>query len=185
MGNLTRAAGKAFKKGSRRAHVPDWFQPLSYVFAGFAGIVLVVSALTTENPPPIVETPTGPVIIDGDDGQTVTDDTTPGGGTATTPTDGNDSSVDAAAVETARTATVALFTGVFDDVVVYPGQPQPVVITTWDNPVVVELRRSETFPDGTVAVTHLVDPDGDGREAPREVTILVIRVEQGWAFLPG
>jgi hypothetical protein len=202
MGFLSSAAEKAFSR-RRRAYVPDWFQPLSYLFGGIAALVLVIGVVTydgTETAPtaqssvptiaPADSTPdsTGAASTSdpGTPAPSSTTGTAAGADTvAITGPDGQTLAAPADAVAVSQSAIRALFTGDFTGVPIYPGQPVPSVVRTWPNPRVEDTTVGEELADGTWRLSAVVDPDDAGPELPRQVTVFIASVEQSWAFLPG
>lgn len=192
MGFLTDSARKAYKKGSRRAYVPDWFLPASYVFAAFVAIVLLFATLRGSEPRSFtVEDPKVTVPVSGSPTITTGDSLAPGGTNVSGATqsvvrlDGSSVTLPVGAEAMARAAVVALFTGEFTDVALYPGQLEPVVIAPWKNVAVIGVSEARTPDATTVTVTYRIDPDGDGMEQPRDITVMVVRNGDDWAYLPG
>jgi hypothetical protein len=194
MGYLSESAGKAFKKGTRRAHVPEWFQPLSYVFGGIAALVVVILFLTARDPVSYEVNEPRPAVTNGTD-QSTDNSTDQGGGnvTPTAPVEGNttltiagkETTVPAGALDMARKAAAALYTGNYDGVPVYGGGETPPVTIIWENPLIGEVTGAETFPDGSWRFLFAADPDQSGPERTREIMVFVAPDNGGWAYLPG
>lgn len=191
MGYLSQNAAKAFKKGTRRAHVPDWFQPLSYVFGGLAVLLLGVLYLTAGDPVSyeVVEPPRGSAApAPGGSGNT----TTPTSAVPTLPQgetelvlDGGTVRIPTAALEMAKRSAQAIYTGDFADVAIFGGEAAPPVVLTWPSPAISEPRGADTFPDGSWRLLFDADPDGSGPERLREISIFVAPENGSWAYLPG
>jgi hypothetical protein len=200
MGFLSDSAKKAYRSGARRAYVPEWFVPASYVFGVVIVLVLAYGIVFSEPPRPQGTEPTQDVIVLGGptDGAVSADVAVPAGTTpgdefgaandAENPMpllDGGETSVPTAAWDAAQKTVFALFTGDFSDVNIYPGKTAPVLLTTWTEPSIVGLLSFEEYPDGTARFVVRVDPDTTGSEAARDVPLLMARHETGWAYLPG
>lgn len=190
MGYLSNSATKAFKKGTRRAHVPDWFQPLSYVFGGIAALVVIILFLTARDPVSyeVVE-PRPPVTSgtgQGTDETAVTNPTNAqANGNTTVTIAGKDTTVPTGALDMARKAAAALYTGNYDGVPVYGGGETPPVTIIWENPLIGEVTGAENFPDGSWRFLFAADPDQSGPERTREIMVFVAPEDGGWAYLPG
>lgn len=199
MGFLSTSAAKAYKKGARRAHIPEWFEPAAYVFAAVVGVFLIVSYVLDDGP--VAGNPTGPVdqiVITGSAG---TPDTSGSGTDGSVPAtvdvqtssdaetvplvDGGDVVVPSGAWTAAKAATFGLLTGDFNAVTLYPGKTPPILLTTWDEPSILGLVSFERNPDETVSFVVRVDPDGTGNETPRDVPFVLAKIETAWAYLPG
>lgn len=197
---LTRMAKNTYYTARRGPNLPPWTKLLP-VF-GIVGFALYVgAALFTGSP--VTTTPTqvpatGPTVPIGT-GATVTappsslpstTSTTPpstaategdfvtlpgpGGLLVDTPT---------AAIATARAAAVALFTGDFSDVPVGPNAVVPSVVAVWERPYVGEPAVANIGED-TLTFSFTVDPDGDGSEPVRTITVTVARSAEGtWVWL--
>jgi len=199
MGVLSDSARKAYKRGSRRAHIPEWFEPLAYVFGGVAAIVLVVLTFTADVPRPAGETASTAVPSPNTAGTLVitpegvaTLPTTDPGTASTVPSaegvpllDGGAVEVPAGSYAAAQAVAFALLTGDFSGVVLYPGQPQPILLNTWPDPAILGVVDVELFEDASVRFLLRVDPDGAGTEPARDVSLLLTGTGQGWAYLPG
>jgi hypothetical protein len=193
MGFLSDSAKKAYKRGSKRAYVPEWFIPAAYVFAGIAAVALLVTALTAGDPVAYVvpddATSTGatpvtvgttPIGMDNENMQDVADDML-----VVEYLDGGSARAPRAMMEQAESAARALFTGKFSDVIIYPGQNTPVVLSVWEEPDFLGVVSVKQFPSGEWQSTFRVDPDGDGLQAERDISVLVLKYEDQWAYLPG
>jgi hypothetical protein len=190
MGYLSQNASKAFKKGTRRAHVPDWFQPLSYVFGGLALVLLGVLYLTAGDPvnyevvePPAGSAAPGPGTSNGNNTSSTTPSLSTGdteltlaGGTVRVPT---------GAIEMANRAARAIYTGEFSGVPIFGGESAPPVVLTWPAPTISAPRGADTFPDGSWRLLFDADPDGNGPERVRSISIFVAPENGSWAYLPG
>jgi len=203
MGFLSESAKKAYRSGARRPHVPEWFLPASYVFAGVIVLMLAYGVVFSDTPVPeradatITSIPdensaeagtsaTGadPSNVPIDSGTTPVEGV-PGETTAVFLLDGGEAAVPATAWTSAQSAVFALFTGDFADVSVYPGKTPPVLLTTWDEPSIVGLVFFAANPDGTVRFVIRVDPDTTGSEPARDVPVVLAPFESRWAYLPG
>jgi len=212
MGFLSDSARKAYRKGSRRAHVPEWFEPAAYAFGVIVGVVLLLGMVFADDPEPVgtETTAPGPLVIVADGAEVdglpdtgtagsttvapadgATDDTVndPGAAAATdepvTLLDGTAGTAPAGAWKAAQDVTFALLTGNFDKVAIYPGKTAPIMLTTWPEPVILGIVDVEDFPDGTVEFVVRVDPDGSGVETARDVPLTLARDRAAWAYLPG
>lgn len=187
MGYLSQNAAKAFKKGTRRAHVPDWFQPLSYVFGGLAVVVLGVLYLTAGDPVSyqVIEPPAGETVTSNPGSQPAA--STPGlpQGDTEINVDGGTVRVPTGALEMAKRAAAAIYTGNFAGVPIFGGGDSPPVVLTWPAPVIGAPRGADTFPDGSWRLRFDADPDGNGPERVREISIFVSPENGSWAYLPG
>ncbi len=199
MGVLSNSARKAYKRGVRRAHVPEWFLPASYVFAGLAVLIVIGLGLRGSDPRPYAvadATQPSQILVGGDPSDqgngaspadTIVDNTN--GVDATLETvatvDGATVSLPRGAQAAALTMVRAIFTGNFDDVVLYPGQTAPVLIAPWPSPEVRGVVGAQTFSDGSIRVSYQVDPDGAGPEKQREVSVLIVLAGAQWTYLPG
>ena len=208
MGFLSDSARKAYRKGARRTHIPDWFEPAAYVFGVIVGVVLVLGILFADDPEPATTATTAaePIVIvsDGvsvDDG--ITGGSTADDGSAATPTDeaatigdastgenvtlvdGGKLNLPTGSWQTAQGAVFALLTGNFENVALYPGKTAPIILTTWPEPVILGLVNAEQYPDGTIEFLVRADPDGTGSEAVRDVPIMLARDGATWTYLPG
>lgn len=202
MGFLSESATKAYKKGSRRAHIPEWFEPAAYVLGAVIGIFLIVSYILDDGPPrqnqaaPIEE-----LVITGsgesvgaEDEATVTSSAESSGDDATISTslgeeavplvDGGTVSVPVGAWSAAQATTFALLTGDFSNVTVHPEKTPPILLTTWAEPSILGLMDFARNADDTLSFVVRVDPDGTGGEAPRDVPFVLARVDTVWAYLP-
>lgn len=201
MGFLSESAKRAYRSGARRPHVPEWFVPVSYGFAGLIALVLAYGVVFSDTPaseragatitsvPEETSAPEGSTVPGLSnvpvDGGTTPEPGVPGETTAVFLLDGGEASVPAAAWTAAQSAVFALFTGDFADVSVYPGKTPPVLLTTWDEPSIVGLVFFAENPDGTVRFVIRVDPDTTGNEPARDVPVILAPFETRWAYLPG
>lgn len=204
MGVLSDSARKAYKIGARRAHVPEWLLPGAYVFGGLVGLFLVYGIVFNDLPAPSTreENSTPEVLVIGSDGSTSEDTVTStpadvGGGTvpsgAGTPVgservflvDGGSVDVPAGTNLVAQRVVFALLTGDFADVLIYPGKSAPILLTTWDEPLIIGVVSFETYGDGSLRFVLRADPDATGTEPARDVPVLIAPVADGWAYLPG
>lgn len=191
MGYLSQSATKAFKKGTRRAHVPDWFQPLSYLFGGVTALVVVLLFLTAGDPVSYeVNEPIPATVSESSGGGTGTQPNQstgaalPQGETALT-IDGKTVEVPTGALEMAKRSAAALYTGNYTDVAIYGGGEKPPVAIVWKDPLIGDVTGAETFPDGSWRFLFDADPDRDGPERTREIMVFVAPENGSWAYLPG
>jgi hypothetical protein len=212
MGVLSDSARKAYKVGARRAHVPEWFVPAAYAFGTVAVLVLAYGIVFNEPPERAIapsDASTEVLVIDGD-GQTsqipATSGSNPATGTGTdtdagtsgdtgsdvtasvtsvTLLDGGVAEVPAGANEAGQLVVFALLTGDFSDVTIYPGKAAPILLSTWDEPLILGLVSFESYADGSLRLVHRADPDATGPEPARDVPILLARDGDSWAYLPG
>lgn len=90
--------------------------------------------------------------------------------------------ISASALAVARAATLALFTGVFDNVPTADGVVLPDITKTWadpyiGDPVVVSVG------DGTISIAFRVDPDRKGPEPTYKTSSMVLFVPaRGWVW---
>jgi hypothetical protein len=203
MGFLSNSAMKAYKKGSRRAHIPEWFEPAAYVFAAIVGIFLIVSYVLDDGPPQTNQAaPLEELVITGSGGATETNGSAPAATSVPGTEDGITISVSladetVALVEggsatlpagswaAAQATTFALLTGDFSGVTIHSGKTAPILLTTWPEPSILGLVDFKRNSDDTLAFVVRVDPDGTGSEAPRDVPFTLARVDTVWAYLPG
>jgi hypothetical protein len=82
--------------------------------------------------------------------------------------DGATVSLPRGAQAAALTMVRAIFTGNFDDVVLYPGQTAPVLIAPWPSPEIRGVVGAQTF-----------------SEKQREVSVLIVLAGAQWTYLPG
>lgn len=200
MGFLSDSAKKAYKKGSRRTHIPEWFEPAAYVFGALIGVFLILSYVFDSSPvrreqaAPIEELViTGSGAPESFGGTTAT--TIASGGAAIISNslgeeeilllDGGAVLLPVDAWLAAQTTTFALLTGDFSNVTVYPGKTTPILLTTWAEPSILGLVDFIRNADETLSFVVRVDPDGVGNEAPRDVPFVLARVDTAWAYLPG
>lgn len=204
MGFLSNSALKAYKKGARRAHIPEWFEPAAYVFAGIVGVFLLFGLVFGDDPAPgVLPQPVEQIVITGDGEATAT---TPSGGSGVAPAapnddgvaisvsltdetvplvDGGEVSVPAGAWSVAKSTTFALLTGDFTDVAIYPGNTAPILLTTWGEPSILGLVDVVRNTDGSLEVVLRVDPDGTGDEPARDVPFTLVKLDSNWVYLPG
>lgn len=204
MGFLSKAAESTFSKTKRRAYVPEWFRPFSYVAAGVAAAGLIfMGAFGNDS----LDTTTGEVAA----GELVTAGPTAGqsadplpaepsapaqpsgegsaaAGTVSLPTPSGDLvQVPQQAVAVAAKAATALFTGNFTGVPLAPGQVPPTVSSPWPK-AAAGTPRSVTLTPGDSTLLSLVvpvDPDaGTGAEAPRDVSVTLRSLDGVWVYLP-
>jgi len=203
MGFLSESAKKAYKKGSRRAHIPEWFEPASYVLGVIIGVFLIVSYVLDDGP-----APRGPVtapeeLVLSGSGTATPGETTPEDGTYPTGTpstgaatgdtgnetielvDGGTITLPGGAWKTAQATSFALLTGNFEKLSIYPGKVPPILLTVWKEPSILGLVDAERNGDGTLAFTVRIDPDGTGSEKPRDIPFLLAEVDNVWTYLPG
>jgi hypothetical protein len=87
------------------------------------------------------------------------------------------------ALDMARNATVARFTGNFEGVLLGPSVSVPLLPRTWKNPYVGDPIVNSVG-DGVFVLRFRVDPDRDGVEPIREILTAVSYVPgQGWVWL--
>jgi hypothetical protein len=204
MGILSNSALKAYKKGSRRAHIPEWFEPVAYVFAGIVGIFLLFGLVFEEDPATgVLPQPVEQIVITADEATLTADpvgndpvpQTTPAGGGVTISVsladenvplvDGGDLAVPAGAWSVAQATTFALLTGNFADVSLYPGKTAPILLTTWEEPSILGLVDVVRNTDDSLEFVVRVDPDGTGAEPARDVPFTLVKLDANWAYLPG
>lgn len=198
MGFLSDSARKAYKRGVRRAHVPEWFMPASYAFATLCVLIVGVLALRGGESRSFTVEPVGGannVVVNNGTGTTTGTATSAPSSTESPDVDGAQESVatvdggtvtlPAGAEAAARAVARAIFTGDFDAITLYPGQTAPVVIAPVPAPEINGVTGAQTFDDGSIQIGYQVDPDGAGPQKPREVSVLVVLVGAQWAYLPG
>jgi hypothetical protein len=204
MGVLSDSARKAYKVGARRAHVPDWFLPGSYLFGGLVGLFLVYGIFFNDLPAPSNRGDASgtEVLVIGSDGITSSENGTstpadagvttvpveavaPVGGEQVALIDGGSANVPSGANLAAQRVVFALLTGNFADVLIYPGKSAPILLTTWDEPLIVGVVSFEAYGDGSLRFVLRVDPDATSAEPARDVPVLIAPVADGWAYLPG
>lgn len=105
--------------------------------------------------------------------------------TSVTLLDGGVAEVPAGANEAGQLVVFALLTGDFSDVTIYPGKAAPILLNTWDEPLLLGLVSFESYADGSLRLVHRADPDATGPEPARDVPILLARDGDSWAYLPG
>jgi hypothetical protein len=204
MGVLSNSALKAYKKGSRRAHIPEWFEPAAYVFAGIVGIFLLFGLVFEDDPAPgvrsqpveqLVITADGATSTAGPVGNDPVPQTTPDGDGVTISVsladenvsliEGGDLAVPAGAWSAAQATTFALLTGDFADVPLYPGKSAPILLTTWVEPSILGLVDVVRNTDDSLEFVVRVDPDGTGTEPARDVPFILVKIDTNWVYLPG
>lgn len=188
MGYLSSGAAKAFKKGTRRAHVPDWFQPLSYVFGGVAALVVVLLFLTADDPISYdVVKPKPAAVADSSGAETPDAIDTPlaAGENVVLETAAGKVTVPAGALDMGRRAASALYTGDYTGVPIYGGGEAPPVVLVWKDPLIGDVVSAESFADGSWRLLFSADPDRDGPERAREIMVFVAEENGTWAYLPG
>lgn len=184
MGFLSSGATKAFKKGTRRAHVPDWFQPLSYVFGGVAVLVIVLLFLTAGDPVSY-EVVKPKATATNNTATNATPTPAPDAADVTLQTDAGTVTLPAGALDMARRAAAALYTGDYTGVPIYGGGDAPPVVLVWKNPLIGDVMTAESFADGSWRLIFSADPDRDGPERVREIMVFVAEENGNWAYLPG
>jgi hypothetical protein len=184
MGYLSSGAAKAFKKGTRRAHVPDWFQPLSYVFGGIAVLVIVLLFLTADDPVSYEVVKPKPAVENGTSTDTAPT-TAPSGADVTLQTGSGPVTLPVGALDMARRAASALYTGDYTGVPIYGGGETPPVVLVWGDPLIGDVVAAESFADGSWRLIFSADPDRDGPERVREIMVFVAEENGNWAYLPG
>lgn len=203
MGYLTKTADKTLKKINRQAYIPDWFMPAAYLLTGLSVLVVVVLALISGPPAELTTTTTvGPSAtappvdrLGGDSGTpAVTDGTTaitdpqssvpepqaPDAVTAVVDETGAEIAVPAAALIAAQRAALALFTGEVGGLVFAEGVPAPAPPTLFSDPWISDVVTALRFPDGGWRIGFNVDPDRDGPELPRRVSVLIVAEGGAW-----
>lgn len=203
MGFLSDSARKAYKKGSRRAHIPDWFEPAAYVLGVVIGVFLIASYVLDDGPAPRGQSaPVEELVIAGSGGSTNVGDGAPAttsppspGGAATvsvgladevvTLVDGGTVELPAGSWAAAQATAFGLLTGNFSNVTVHPGKTPPILLTTWEEPSILGLVDFARNADDTLAFVLRIDPDGTGTEKPRDIPFLLVKIDATWAYLPG
>lgn len=203
MGFLSDSARKAYKKGSRRAHIPDWFEPAAYALGVVIGIFLIASyALDDGQAPREQSAQVEELVIPGSGGSTGAEDVasvttsppSPGGGVTVSVgladevvalLDGGTVELPAGSWAAAQATAFGLLTGDFSNVTVHPGKTTPILLTTWEEPSILGLLDFTRNADDTLAFVIRVDPDGTGVEKPRDIPFLLVAVDAAWAYLPG
>lgn len=204
MGFLSRAAESTFSKTRRRAYVPEWFRPFSYVAAGAAVAGLVLMGVFGDNSLDVTtsEVTAAELVTAGPSSQGSPDPApvqpsasgqptgapSAAAGTVSLPAPSGDLvQVPQQAVDVATKAAAALFTGNFTGVPLAPGQVPPTVSSPWPK-AAAGAPRSVTVTPGDASLLALVvpvDPDaGTGAEAPRDVSVTLRNLEGVWVYLP-
>lgn len=131
---------------------------------------------------PATTPPTAPAATPTDTAPVTTQLPAGGGETVQLPhVEGSFVEVDKAALDVAHRAAVAQFTGVWDGVpLANAGVPEPPVFV-WESPAVTETLVGEAAP-GMYRLMVSVDPDGDGPEVPRPLSISVIASDGAWFY---
>jgi hypothetical protein len=97
------------------------------------------------------------------------------------PGPGGTVNVDQQALDVARAATVALFTGDFSTVAISPGVEPPTLTRTYPDPLVSE-PTVRNVGDENITITFTVDPDGTGPAGLRLINTTVTAGVGGWSW---
>lgn len=157
------------------------------VIAGLGDVADLVEGAAQGTTPTTLVSPTETAPTPASDSNTAS--TTPPATLSGEPTvtlqfkNGGTAPVPESALAAARSATVALFTGVFDGVALGQGVKPPVLERTWKDPYVGDPVLAAVG-DGVFSVVFRVDPDRSGPATLREITTSVELVPgRGWAWL--
>lgn len=201
MGFLSRSAENTFNKTRRRAYVPEWFRPFSYVAAGLVAAAVLLSGVlsgtgddetataadtevTVEDIAPAPDQQVAPAPSATASGIDPSSSAASGAVLVPSPA-GSTIEVPAPAVAAAQAAATALFTGDFSAVGIVPGQTPPTVSTPWPQALAGEPQTAATVPSGTaITIVFLVDPDAEGSEPQRPVSITVQKSGDTWLYVP-
>lgn len=213
MGLLSQSAEKTFNKTRRRAYVPDWWRPLSYVAGGAAVAFLLFSGVlaggdsdnadaTADGADTIVIDTPADTVVDTPTSAAPTpvpSSNTPssspsssassnaGSGSIDIPTlAGTTVSVPVLAAQTATNAAQALFSGDFSQVPVVAGQSPPTVSSPLAAAAASTPSSVTIAPSGATMTFRIpVYPDGNtAGTTAREVTVTVQLVDDQWQYVP-
>lgn len=202
MSSLSEAAGKRLRSVNRRQELPSWWTLGQIVVGVIFFCALAYSFMTDENTPP-VELPDDPFaapaetpVVDPGTVATVpapvepTAPISPGPtaptttGTVTLPAaDGTLVEVPVAAVDLAKAAAVANFTGNYVDVPVAAGVTRTPPLRLWLDAVAADVTVL-TAVEGEFALNVTVDPDATGPETARPIVIPVTVEDGSWVYAP-
>lgn len=211
MSRLTDNAEKRFRSLARKPDTPEWY-PAVGVVVGVAFFFFMAwqfispggsapEAATPTNPmdvpatiapsPTDVTAPTATTVADAETPPTTVEVTTEPTAPSVEPAEtvmladwsGGSTGVDRGALDAARAATVALFTGDFSAVALAEGVTAPALPRTWPTPQ-VDTPTLRSMGDGVLEISFAVDPDGAGPETIRRIDTAVTRTPDGaWAWL--